>query len=98
MSSIRADKEDFNDERRAPRAAPGGIAFGVLILSGGVAETIGAFWCRGWSGFFVHFLSGLLSIVIALMFLRAPVGAIGALTLIVAYFLIVGGTSRSSRR
>ena len=68
------------------------VALGVLILSGGVAETIGAFWCRGWSGFFVHLLSGLLSIVIGVMFLRAPVGAIGALTLIVAYFLIVGGT------
>jgi uncharacterized membrane protein HdeD (DUF308 family) len=28
------------------------MAIGVLLLLGGVAECVGAFWCRGWSGFF----------------------------------------------
>ena len=28
------------------------MAIGVLLLLGGAAEAIGAFWCRGWSGFF----------------------------------------------
>ncbi len=64
---------------------------GFLLLIGGVVETMGAFWCRAWSGFFLHLLSGVLSIVIGLMFLRAPVGALLALTLLVASFLIVGG-------
>jgi uncharacterized membrane protein HdeD (DUF308 family) len=67
------------------------VAIGVLILMAGVAETLGAFWCRGWSGFFLHLLSGVLSIVIGVMFLRAPVGALAALTLLVAAFLLVGG-------
>jgi uncharacterized membrane protein HdeD (DUF308 family) len=67
------------------------VTIGVLILLAGIAETAGAFWCRGWSGFFLHLLSGVLSIVIGVMFLRAPVGALLALTLLVASFLLVGG-------
>jgi uncharacterized membrane protein HdeD (DUF308 family) len=67
------------------------VAIGMLIFLGGVAETLGAFWCRGWSGFFFHLLSGVLSIVIGVVFLRAPVGALLALTLLVASFLMVGG-------
>ncbi|MBV8230101.1 MAG: HdeD family acid-resistance protein [Planctomycetaceae bacterium] len=67
------------------------VAIGMLIFLGGVAETLGAFWCRGWSRFFFHLLSGVLSIVIGVIFLRAPVGALLALTLLVASFLMVGG-------
>jgi uncharacterized membrane protein HdeD (DUF308 family) len=67
------------------------VAIGVLLLLGGAAEAVGAFWCRGWSGFFLEPLSGVLSIVVGLMFLRAPVGALAALTLLVACFLMVGG-------
>jgi uncharacterized membrane protein HdeD (DUF308 family) len=66
-------------------------AIGVLLLLAGGAEVAGAFWCRGWSGFFLHLLSGLLSIVVGGLFLRAPIGALAALTLLVACFLMVGG-------
>jgi uncharacterized membrane protein HdeD (DUF308 family) len=66
-------------------------AIGVLLLLGGAAEAVGAFWCRGWSGFFLELLSGVLSIVVGLLFLRAPVGALAALTLLIASFLMVGG-------
>ena len=67
------------------------VAIGVLLLLGGAAEAVGAFWCRCWSGFFLELLSGVLSIVVGLLFLRAPVGALAALTLLVACFLLVGG-------
>jgi uncharacterized membrane protein HdeD (DUF308 family) len=67
------------------------VVIGALILAGGVAESVGAFWCRRWSGFFLHLLSGLLSIVIGLLFLEQPVGALKALTLLTAGFLLVGG-------
>ena len=66
-------------------------AIGVLLLLGGVAEAVGAFWCRGWSGFFLELLSGVLSIVVGLLFLRAPADALAALTLLLACFLMVGG-------
>jgi uncharacterized membrane protein HdeD (DUF308 family) len=64
---------------------------GVLLLLGGVAEAVGAFWSRGWSGFFLHLLSGVLSIVVGVLFLRAPLDALLALTLLLACFLMVGG-------
>ena len=67
------------------------VAIGVLLLLGGAAEAVGAFWCRCWSGFFLELLSGVLSIVVGLLFLRAPVGALAALTLLVACFLMAGG-------
>jgi uncharacterized membrane protein HdeD (DUF308 family) len=67
------------------------VTIGMLILMGGVAETIGAFWCRDWSGFFLYLLSGILSIVVGLFFLRWPGGALLALTLLVACLLMVGG-------
>jgi len=67
------------------------VAIGSLLLVGGVAEVIGAFWCRGWSGFFLELLSGVLSIVVGVLFLRSPVGALAALTLLLACFLMAGG-------
>ena len=39
----------------------------------------------------MHLLSGVLSIVVGLMFLRAPVDALAALTLLAACFLMVSG-------
>jgi uncharacterized membrane protein HdeD (DUF308 family) len=67
------------------------VTLGVLILLGGIGESIGAFWCRCWSGFFLHLLAGVLSIVVGLLFLRAPIDALLALTLLVACFLMVEG-------
>ena len=67
------------------------LAIGALLVVGGVAEVIGAFWSRGWSGFFLHLLSGLLSLVVGVLFLRAPVDAVLALTLLLACLLMVGG-------
>src|SRR5262249_37948156 len=67
------------------------VAIGVLLLLGGAADAVGAFWCRGWSGFFLELLSGVLSIVVGLLFLRAPGGVLAALTLLLACFLMVGG-------
>lgn len=67
-------------------------AFGMLLVLGGLAEAVGAFWCRGWSGIFLHLLSGVLSVVVGVLFLRAPIGALAALTLLLACFLMAGGT------
>jgi uncharacterized membrane protein HdeD (DUF308 family) len=66
-------------------------AIGILLLFSGAAEVAGAFWCRGWSGFFLHLLSGVLSIVVGALFLRAPLSALAGLTLLAACFLMVGG-------
>jgi len=67
---------------------------GALLLGGGVAEIIGAFWCRGWSGFWLHLLTGVLSTVVGVLYLRAPGDAVLALTMLLACMLIVGGIFR----
>jgi uncharacterized membrane protein HdeD (DUF308 family) len=64
---------------------------GGLILMSGAAEAVGAFWCRRWSGFFLHLLSGVLSVVVGMLFLRAPLDAVLTLTLLLACLLMVGG-------
>src|SRR4029079_19631563 len=64
---------------------------GALILVGGVAEAVGAFWCREWSGFFLAVLSGTLGVVIGLMLLGNPIQAGMTLTVLLASFLFVGG-------
>jgi uncharacterized membrane protein HdeD (DUF308 family) len=68
------------------------MTFGVLLLIAGVGETVGSFWARRWSGVFLHLLSGLLSIVVGVLFLRNPIGGLAALTLLVACFFLVSGS------
>jgi uncharacterized membrane protein HdeD (DUF308 family) len=67
------------------------IVIGGLLFAGGIFECVGSFWCRGWSGFFMHLLSGILSIVVGVLFMRAPLEAAAALTMLVAALLLVGG-------
>jgi uncharacterized membrane protein HdeD (DUF308 family) len=67
------------------------VVIGALLILSGVAEMVGASWCRGWSGFFLHLLSGLLAVVVGFLFIRAPVGALLALTLLVTSLLMVEG-------
>ena len=69
----------------------GSGAWASPVVVGGVAEIVGGFWSRGWSGFFLHLLSGVLSAVVGVLFLRAPLDAVLALTLLLACLLMVGG-------
>src|SRR5690606_13872362 len=70
------------------------FAIGLLMIFGGIVETIGAIWARGWSGFLLHLLSGILLIVVGVLFLRAPVDAVLAMTLLLACLLLAGGAFR----
>lgn len=67
------------------------LAIGLLLLMSGVAELVGSIWTRSWSGFSLHLLCGVLAIVVGMLFLRAPVDAVLALTLLLACFVMVGG-------
>jgi uncharacterized membrane protein HdeD (DUF308 family) len=67
------------------------VVIGALLVMAGAAETVGAFWCRAWSGFFFHLLSGVLSVVVGILFLRAPVNALLAMTLLLSCLLMTEG-------
>jgi uncharacterized membrane protein HdeD (DUF308 family) len=70
------------------------VAFGVLLLMGGIAQLVGAFWTRDWSGFFLSLLIGVLYVVLGVLFLRDPGDALLAMTLLLACVLMVGGLFR----
>jgi len=70
------------------------VTFGVLLLMGGIAQLVGAFWTRDWSGFFLSLLMGVLYVVIGLLFLRAPLKAEVVMTLLLACAFMVGGLFR----
>lgn len=64
---------------------------GFTLLIGGIAELIHSFWARGWSGFFLSLLMGLLSIVAGGLCLGRPVAALAALTLLIGSLFLVSG-------
>jgi uncharacterized membrane protein HdeD (DUF308 family) len=68
------------------------VVIGLLLLVAGAVEIVGSIWSRRLTGFFLHLLSGLLSLVVGALCLRAPVDALLALTLLVACLFIAGGT------
>jgi uncharacterized membrane protein HdeD (DUF308 family) len=70
------------------------VAFGVLLLMGGIAQLVGVFWTRDWSGFFLSLLMGVLYLVLGVLFLRDPGDALLAMTLLLACVLMVSGLFR----
>lgn len=71
------------------------LALGVTLIMGGVAQLVGAFWTRDWSGFFLVLLMGVLYSVLGVLFLNRPVEAMLALSLLLACMLLVGGAFRT---
>jgi uncharacterized membrane protein HdeD (DUF308 family) len=70
------------------------VAIGFLLLMAGIAQLVGTFWTRDWSGFFLSLLAGILYVVLGVLFLRAPGQELLALTLLLACVLMVGGLFR----
>jgi uncharacterized membrane protein HdeD (DUF308 family) len=70
------------------------LMFGWFILIGGVFEVVGAFWAPKWSGFFLHLLCGVLSVVVGGLILGHPVAAAAGLTLVLAILFLTNGAIR----
>jgi uncharacterized membrane protein HdeD (DUF308 family) len=71
------------------------VLFGSLLIVGGVLEAIHAFWReKGWGGFFIDLLTGILYVVVGFLLVANPAASAVALTLIIALFLMLGGMFR----
>ncbi len=70
------------------------VLIGWLMIGGGILEAIHAFTCKGWSGFFIDLLTGILYTVVGFMIVANPSATAVALTLLISMFLIFGGVSR----
>lgn len=70
------------------------VFFGWLMIFGGLAEAIHAFWRKDWGGFFVDLLGGVLYFVVGGMLVANPAASAVGITLLIAMFLIVSGLFR----
>lgn len=65
--------------------------FGFVLLVGGIAQLISAFWAGRWSGVFVQMLTGVLYVVVGALAISDPELTIRGLTLLLAVFFLVEG-------
>jgi uncharacterized membrane protein HdeD (DUF308 family) len=70
------------------------IAFGWLLVVGGVLQAAHGFWRNRWKGFFIDLFTGVLYLAAGLVLLLNPLAAAETLTLVIAAFLLVGGVFR----
>lgn len=70
------------------------LALGILFLAGGITEIFSSFMAKGWGGFFLHLLAGVLYFVVGLLVVEKPRQSLVALTLMVAAMLFIGGLFR----
>ena len=70
------------------------LVLGWLLIVSGVAESISAFQGRGWGGFFLHLIGGVLGVLIGLLVITHPVAGALAWTLLFASFFTVIGFIR----
>jgi len=69
--------------------------FGWLMIIAGMTELLHAFWKeRGWSGFFIDLLTGILYVVVGFMIVGNPQATAVTLTLLITMFLIFDGIFR----
>lgn len=70
------------------------VFIGWLMTLAGSMQALHAFTCKEWGGFFVDLLTGLLYLVVGFMIIAHPAATAVALTLLIAFFLILGGMFR----
>ncbi|MCB8873801.1 HdeD family acid-resistance protein [Acidisoma silvae] len=72
----------------------GVVILGVLLLIGGVFQIVHAFTMRGWSGFLLYVLIGILYVIGGLLLMEEPLRGSLIITIVIAVMLIVSGIAR----
>ena len=67
------------------------LLFGLVLLFAGLTQIVLAFQAKGWGGFIITLLIGVVYTIVGLVFLFNPFGGAIALTLILGAFLLVEG-------
>jgi uncharacterized membrane protein HdeD (DUF308 family) len=70
------------------------VILGVLLMVGGAVEIIDAFLGRGWRGFWMHLLAGILYLVLGFLMVQRPLAAAAFFTLMIAAAFFIGGLFR----
>ncbi|HEY8287793.1 MAG TPA: HdeD family acid-resistance protein, partial [Acetobacteraceae bacterium] len=72
----------------------GAIFIGAALLIGGLFQIIHAFMDRGWGGFLLQLLAGVLYVIGGFLIMREPVQGAVVITLLVAIMMVVAGGFR----
>ncbi len=67
------------------------MVFGVLFVIGGVAQLIQAFRSKGWKGFALQVLGGILALALGAILLFFPIQGVLTLTILLAAFFVAQG-------
>jgi uncharacterized membrane protein HdeD (DUF308 family) len=70
------------------------IFFGAALAVGGALQIVHAFWERGWGGFVLSLIVGILYVLGGLWLMANPAATSAALTLFIAAVLLVSGVLR----
>lgn len=72
------------------------VFLGIVITIGGVVILVDTFksWWGHWGGFFLHFLMGILYVIVGLMMIKSPVLGSISITLLLGIFYVILGVSR----
>ncbi len=70
------------------------VFFGLVMIAAGLFQTLHALAGKAWGGFVVDLLSGLLSLVVGILVVTHPGSTAVAISLLIAFFLIVSGLFR----
>jgi uncharacterized membrane protein HdeD (DUF308 family) len=65
------------------------FVFGCFMVVGGIFYIVGAFFTRGWGGFFLSLMAGVLHLAVGAIILEHPVDAVILFTLLMAAFFFV---------
>ena len=72
----------------------GTLFIGAALVVGGILQILHAMLDRGWGGFLLHVLSGVLYTIGGFLIMAEPVQGSLVLTIAIAALLVVGGISR----
>ena len=70
------------------------VVLGFLLMIGGAVEIVDSFLGRGWRGFWLHLLTGILYLVLGFLMVQRPLATAAIFTLMLAAALFVGGLFR----
>ena len=72
----------------------GTIFIGAALLVGGILQVVHAFMDRGWGGFFLHVLGGILYTIAGLLIMDEPVRGTLIITIVISVLMVVAGIAR----
>ncbi len=72
----------------------GVVIIGALLLIGGMVQIMHAFAVRGWSGFLLYVLIGILYVLGGLLLMAEPLRGSLIITVVIAVLLIISGIAR----